>query len=259
MRAVKLACCWLAAAAAAALTEPGVELAAVMTPPVILNVVVPGLDKWPAAAAVTVLTDPSESFTCAPWEPPTTCQSKKSQSWIKNLKLGATTHLRSTTTISMNIFKLAKKQVGRQKINYHTKSISNLKLIFFPDFDKLKQSQSFFLQQILKECEECKVKRIKQHESTVHPPSTAAHRSVRFKPADAWSPSLLQSATNLPIEVSMMKTGYTQLNHVSKLHSNRCQRPWTWEWTPVKKGHNKERLYHLKLTWWQCCFLKIII
>lgn len=80
MRAVKLACCWLAAAAAAALTEPGVELAAVMTPPVILNVVVPGLDKWPAAAAVTVLTDPSESFTCAPWEPPTTCQSKKSQS-----------------------------------------------------------------------------------------------------------------------------------------------------------------------------------
>lgn len=44
----------------------------------------------------------------------------------------------------MNIFKLAKKQVGRQKINYHTKSISNLKLIFFPDFDKLKQSQSFF-------------------------------------------------------------------------------------------------------------------
>lgn len=80
------------------------------------------------------------------------------------------------------------------------------------------------------------------------PPSTAAHRSVRFKPADAWSPSLLQSATNLPIEVSKMKTGYTQLNHVSKLHSNRCQRPWTWEWTPVKKGHNKERLYHLKLT-----------
>lgn len=80
MRAVKLACCWLAAAAAAVLTEPGVELAAVMTPPVILNVVVPGLDKWPAAAAVTVLTDPSESFTCAPWEPPTTCQSKKSKS-----------------------------------------------------------------------------------------------------------------------------------------------------------------------------------
>lgn len=72
MRSVKLACCWLAAAA---LTELGVELAAVITPPVILNVVVPGLDKWPPAAAVTVLTEPSDSFTCAPWEPPTTCQS----------------------------------------------------------------------------------------------------------------------------------------------------------------------------------------
>lgn len=72
MRAVKLACCW--PAAVTALTELGVELAAVMTPPVILNVVVPGLDKCPAAAAVTVLTEPSDNFTCAPWEPPTTCQ-----------------------------------------------------------------------------------------------------------------------------------------------------------------------------------------
>lgn len=73
MRTVTLACCWLAAAAAAAiaLTEPGVELAAVMTPPVILNVVVPGLDRCPAAA-VTVLTEPSDNFTCAPWELPTT-------------------------------------------------------------------------------------------------------------------------------------------------------------------------------------------
>jgi len=74
VRTVKLACCWLAAAAAAP-TEPGVELAAVMTPPVILNMVVPGLDKWPAADAVTVLTEPSDNFICAPWEPPTTCQS----------------------------------------------------------------------------------------------------------------------------------------------------------------------------------------
>lgn len=71
MRSVTLACCWLVAPAIA-LTEPGVELAAVMTPPVILNVVVPGLDKWPAAAAVTVLTEPSDNFTCAPWELPTT-------------------------------------------------------------------------------------------------------------------------------------------------------------------------------------------
>lgn len=71
----KLACCWLAAADAAP-TELGVELAAVMTPPVILNVVVPGLDKCPAA--VTVLTEPSDSFTCAPWEPPTTCRKTKS-------------------------------------------------------------------------------------------------------------------------------------------------------------------------------------
>lgn len=76
MITVKLACCWLAAADAA-LTELGVELAAVMTPPVILNVVVPGLDKWPAAAAVTVLTEPSDSFTCVPWEPPTTCRNHK--------------------------------------------------------------------------------------------------------------------------------------------------------------------------------------
>ena len=74
MRTVKLACCWLPAAAV--LTELGVELAAVMTPPVILNVVVPGLDKCPAAAAVTVLTEPSDNFTCAPWELPTTCRSK---------------------------------------------------------------------------------------------------------------------------------------------------------------------------------------
>lgn len=64
MRTVTLACCWLDAAAVV-LIEPGVELAAVMTPPVILNVVVPGLDKWPAAA-VTVLTEPSDNFTCAP-------------------------------------------------------------------------------------------------------------------------------------------------------------------------------------------------
>lgn len=52
------------------LTGPGVELAAVMTPPVILNVVVPGLDKCPAAASV--FTEPSDSFICAPCEP-TTC------------------------------------------------------------------------------------------------------------------------------------------------------------------------------------------
>lgn len=68
-KTLKLACCWLAAAAAV-LTGPGVELAAVMTPPVILNVVVPGLDKCPAAASV--LTEPSDSFICAPCEP-TTC------------------------------------------------------------------------------------------------------------------------------------------------------------------------------------------
>lgn len=68
---VKLACCWLAAA----LTGLGVELAAVMTPPVILNVVVPGFDTWPAA--VTVFTEPSGSFTCAPWEP-TTCKKSRS-------------------------------------------------------------------------------------------------------------------------------------------------------------------------------------
>lgn len=72
---VKLACCWLAAADAVP-TELGVELAAVMTPPVILNVVVPGLDKCPAAA-VTVFTEPSDSFTCAPWELPTTCTNRK--------------------------------------------------------------------------------------------------------------------------------------------------------------------------------------
>lgn len=66
---MKLAC-WLAAAEAA-LRGPGVELAAVMTPPVILKVVVPGLDKCPAA--VSVLTEPSDSFTCAPCEP-TTCE-----------------------------------------------------------------------------------------------------------------------------------------------------------------------------------------
>lgn len=72
---VRLACCWLVAADAV-LTEPGVELAAVMTPPVILNVVVPGLDKCPAAG-VTVFTEPSDSFTCAPWELPTTCTNRK--------------------------------------------------------------------------------------------------------------------------------------------------------------------------------------
>lgn len=66
----KLACCWLAVADAD-VTEPEVGLAAVMTPPVILKVVVPGLDRCPAAA--TVLTEPSDNFTCAPWEPPTTC------------------------------------------------------------------------------------------------------------------------------------------------------------------------------------------
>lgn len=68
---LKLACCWLAAAEAV-LGGPGVELAAVMTPPVILKVVVPGLDKCPAAA-VSVLTEPSDNFTCAPCEP-TTCE-----------------------------------------------------------------------------------------------------------------------------------------------------------------------------------------
>lgn len=76
MITVELACCWLTVADAA-LTELGVELAAVMTPPVILNVVVPGLDKWPAAAAVTVLMEPSDSFTCAPWELPTICGNNK--------------------------------------------------------------------------------------------------------------------------------------------------------------------------------------
>lgn len=91
-RAVKLACGWLAAADAV-LTELGVELAAVMTPPVILNVVVPGLDKCPAAA-VTVLTEPSDSFTCAPWELPTTCTNRKVKLGIEtgcnsNLRLGA--------------------------------------------------------------------------------------------------------------------------------------------------------------------------
>lgn len=69
MKQTLACCCWLDAAAVA-LIEPGVELAAVMTPPVILNVVVPGLVKWPAA--VTVLTEPSDIFTCAPWELPTT-------------------------------------------------------------------------------------------------------------------------------------------------------------------------------------------
>ena len=146
----------------------------------------------------------------------------------------------------MNIFKLAKKQVNRQKRNYHTKSIPNLKLISFPDFYKLKQSQSFFLQQILKNVKSAKSKGLNSMRALST--RTAAHRSVRLKPADAWSPSLLLSATNLPIEVSKMKTGYTQLNHVFKLNSNCCQRPWAWEWTLVKKGHNKERLYHLKLT-----------
>lgn len=48
------------------------EVVAVMIPPVILKVVLPGLDK---CAAVTVFTDPSDSFTWEPWEPPTTCQS----------------------------------------------------------------------------------------------------------------------------------------------------------------------------------------
>lgn len=41
----------------------GVELAAVMTPPVILRVVVPGLVRWDAAAADTIFTEPSDSFT----------------------------------------------------------------------------------------------------------------------------------------------------------------------------------------------------
>lgn len=41
----------------------GVELVAVMTPPVILRVVVPGLFRWLAAAAVTIFTEPSDSFT----------------------------------------------------------------------------------------------------------------------------------------------------------------------------------------------------
>lgn len=49
-------------------------LAAVITPPVILRVVVPGLDRWPAA--VTVFTEPSASLTCEAWDPPTTCQSE---------------------------------------------------------------------------------------------------------------------------------------------------------------------------------------
>ena len=53
-----------------------VQLAAVMTPPVILNVVVPGLDRWPAATvAAAAFTEPSDSFTWEPWAPPTTCQS----------------------------------------------------------------------------------------------------------------------------------------------------------------------------------------
>lgn len=60
--------CWLAAAA----ELEGVEQAAVITPPVILNVVVPGLDMWPTPAAVTVFTEPSDNFSCAPCELPTT-------------------------------------------------------------------------------------------------------------------------------------------------------------------------------------------
>lgn len=78
-KSVKLACGWFVL-----LTEPGVELAAVMTPPVILNVVVPGLDKWPAPAAVTVLIEPSDNFTCAPWELPTTCQSAELPTYNNN-------------------------------------------------------------------------------------------------------------------------------------------------------------------------------
>ena len=60
--------------AGAVLTELGVELAAVMTPPVILSVVVPGLDRWLPAVEAT-FTEPSDSFTWEPWAPPTTCQS----------------------------------------------------------------------------------------------------------------------------------------------------------------------------------------
>lgn len=56
MQSKILACCWLTADT---LPELKVELAAVMTPPVTRKVVVPGLDKWPAAAAVTVFTDRS--------------------------------------------------------------------------------------------------------------------------------------------------------------------------------------------------------
>lgn len=66
---MKPACCWFAVVEAV-LRGLGEALAAVMTPPVILKVVVPGLDKCPAA--VSVLTEPSDSFTCAPCEP-TTC------------------------------------------------------------------------------------------------------------------------------------------------------------------------------------------
>ena len=58
----------------AVLTELGVELAAVMTPPVILSVVVPGLDRWLPAVEAT-FTEPSDSFTWEPWALPTTCQS----------------------------------------------------------------------------------------------------------------------------------------------------------------------------------------
>lgn len=72
-------------------TEAEVGLAAVMTPPVILNVVVPGLDKCPAA--VTVFTEPSDSFTCAPWEPPTTW--RKVQRLGEDLKTQPSTFLRN--------------------------------------------------------------------------------------------------------------------------------------------------------------------
>lgn len=90
MEKIKLTCCWLPVADAE-VTDPEVGLAAVMTPPVILNVVVPGLDRCPAA--VTVFTEPSDSFTCAPWEPLTTC--REVQRLGEYLKTQAFTFLQS--------------------------------------------------------------------------------------------------------------------------------------------------------------------
>lgn len=58
--------------AAAVETALGVELVAVITPPVILSMVVAGLDRWAAVAVLTVFTEPSDSFT---WDPPSACQS----------------------------------------------------------------------------------------------------------------------------------------------------------------------------------------